>query len=309
LEAATGLDLAGGSSARRSSRERRSQLSPNADIFVDTPKGEFSGCTASICYTGVLALLPSASIPIGTAVDVCLSYPSVELEITIAGKIIHNRRCDGGVTAHAIQLHYPAERVDETMAFIEFLQNFNSARRDALIAGKIGKDGLGPILDMFVNTSPSGTLKVKNGNYEGRIVFSENYILRCALSMATGVKALARMFRWTEGSFEFHRDLQMAGVRPDPQPLEVAMMMASVQMDEMGRAGVDSFEPDETFRVADGVNGEVRDSLDDLEREVLEFAGDGFSVEAVSDMTTAPDSDIYSALGRLLERGALLRSA
>jgi hypothetical protein len=233
----------------------------------------------------------------------------VELEITIAGKIIHNRRCDGGVTAHANQLHYPAERVDETMAFIEFLQNFNSARRGALIAGKIGKDGLGPILDMFVNTSPSGTLKVKNGNYEGRIVFSENYVLRCAMSMATGVKALARMFRWTEGSFEFHRDLQMAGVRPDPQPLEVAMMMASVQMDEMGRAGVDSFEPDETFRVADGVNGEVRDSLDDLEREVLEFAGDGFSVEAVSDMTTAPDSDIYSALGRLLERGALLRSA
>ena len=80
--------------------------------------------------------------------------------IHVDGKIVHVQRCDGGVKAHGIQLHYPAERIDEEMAFIEFLQSFDRARRLATVSGDIGESGVSSTLEMFVSTAPRGTLVV-----------------------------------------------------------------------------------------------------------------------------------------------------
>jgi Tfp pilus assembly protein PilZ len=178
LEDLTGLDLTQSAPAHPVDRRRSPRSDSDADIVVSTPDGDFSGATANICYTGVLALIPMTSIPIGTVVRVHLANPTVELDLTVDGKIVHRRRCDGGVTAHGIQLHYPADRIDEVMAFIEFLQSFDRARRLAVVSGGIDESGLGAVLDMFVNTAPSGTLSVSRGEDEGKIAFSENYILR-----------------------------------------------------------------------------------------------------------------------------------
>jgi Tfp pilus assembly protein PilZ len=307
LEEFTGLDLEQPASTNRAERRRAPRSRSDADIVIWSPDGEFSGTTANLCYTGVLALIPMAAIPVGTVVRVHLSNPTVELDLTVDGKIIHRRRCDGGVTAHGIQLHYPADRIDEVMAFIEFLQSFDRARRLAVVSGEIDASGLGAVLDMFVNTAPAGTLSVSRGADEGKIVFSENTILRCTLGMVSGMKALARMVRWTEGRFEFHRDLQLTGEPDDAQPFDAAMMVASIQADELARIGFDASAAANTFRIDPERRKEHNGSLTELEREVLECAAEGFSVGAISDVVTAPDADIYKALVVLLELGVIDR--
>jgi hypothetical protein len=288
-------------------RRRSPRSHSDADIIIASPDGDFSGTTANICYTGVLALIPMVSIPIGTVVRVHLANPTVELDLTVDGKIIHRRRCDGGVTAHGIQLHYPADRIDEVMAFIEFLQSFDRARRLAIVSGEIDASGLGAVLDMFMNTAPSGTLCVSRGEDEGKIVFSENYILRCTVGMVSGMKALARLVRWAEGRFEFHNDLQLSGEPDDPQPFDAAMMVASIQADELARIGFDASATSDTFRIDPEGRKTHYESLTDLEREVFECAAEGFSVGAISDVVTAPDADIYKAFVVLLDLGVIER--
>jgi len=242
------------------------------------------------------------AVPIAT-----INSASVVTLFTEDGKIVHRRRCDGSVMAHGIQLHYPADRIDEVMAFIEFLQSFDRARRLAIVSGEIDDSGLGAVLDMFVNTAPSGTLSVSRGEDEGKIAFSENYILRCTVGMVSGMKALARMVRWTEGHFEFHRDLQLSGEPDDPQPLDAAMMVAAIQADELARIGFDASATSNSFRIDPEARKAHHESLTDLEREVLECAADGFSVGAISDMITAPDADIYKAFVVLLDLGVIER--
>ena len=250
LEAVTGLDLSTEIPRNRVERRTRERLRSDSDIVLATRSETFSGTTANISYTGVLALLPMTSIPAGTDVRIELSNPMVELDLSVDGRVIHSRRCDGGMIAHGIQLQYPAERIDEVMAFIEFLQSFDRARRLAVVSGPIDAGGLSSILDLFAQTAPSGTLVVENGEESGRIVFSENYLLRCTAGMASGMKALARLFLWTDGRFEFHHELQLADAHDDPQPLEAAMMTASVQIDELRRMGLDTFRAEDLFSLA-----------------------------------------------------------
>ena len=308
LEGLTGLDLAQLTPTSRAERRSSARSRSDVDIVISSPNGEFSGATANLCYTGVLALIPMVSIPVGTVVCVHLSNPVVELGLTVDGKIIHSRRCDGGVTAHGIQLHYPADRIDQVMAFIEFLQSFDRARRLAVVAGGIDASGLGAVLDMFMNTAPSGTLSVSRGKDEGKIVFSEGYILRCTVGMVSGMKALARMVRWTEGRFEFHHELQLPGTSDDPQPFEAAMMVASFQADEMARIGFDASATSDTFRIDPEGRKKHYESLTELEREVLDSAAEGFNVETISDVVAAPDADIYKALLVLLDLGVIERN-
>jgi|GEM_PF-2011574 len=307
LESVTALDLSLEAPRNRVERRSRERIRNDSDIRLTTRDETFSGTTANISYTGVLALLPMTSIPAGTEVHVELSNPMVELGLTVEGRVIHSRRCDGGMIAHGIQLQYPAERIDEVMAFIEFLQSFDRARRLAIVSGPIDRTGLCPILDLFSQTAPAGTLVVTNGDKDGRIVFSENYLLRCTAGMATGLKALARLFLWTEGRFEFHHDLQLADSQDDPQPLESAMMMASVEIDELRRIGLDRFRSEDTFTVVADMESCASEKFSATEREVLEYLGDGFSVGALLDMVAAPDAEIHEALVVLLEQGAISR--
>lgn len=305
--AADPTPASGGGHGRDRGDERRQQsrFPTGADVVVTTPDGQFSGTTANLSYTGVLALLPRPSVPLGTAVNLRLANPLVELELSVPGKIIHLRPCDGGVTAHGIQLQYPADRIDEVMAFIEFLQKFDRVRRNEIVSGPIDEQGVGAVLDLFANTAPAGTVDVYRGDEKGRIVFSENYLLHCVLGLVSGQKALARLFGWTEGRFEFHHELELAGAEPEPEPIEAAMMKASVQMDEMNRISRESFPGATTFARGDAAAAGT-DALSEIEREVLEYACDGFSVEAVCDMITATDADICKAFRVLVDRRHLV---
>jgi hypothetical protein len=279
----------------------------STDIRLDTDQGQFWGVTANLSYAGVLALLWRTRIPIGTDVRLVLSNPVVELELSVDGKIIHRTRCREAMIAHGIQLHYPADRIDEVTSFIDFLQSFDRARRRATVSGEIDASGLGAILEMFVSTCPSGTIVVSRGDEEGKIVFSDNEILHCTLGIVSGLKALSRMFRWKQGRFEFHHDLQLTQEVDAAQPLAEAMMNASIQMDEMARLNRGTFDSTEGFEVVPDAPTAGRDPLTDLEKKVLDFAAEGFTVASILDMIADGDAEVYKALSALLGSGRIKR--
>jgi hypothetical protein len=305
LEEVSGISLRERARSRAAGRRVAERSGSDADIRIETRESRFRGVTANISYSGVLALLWRASIPVGTAVRAVLSSPAVEIELSVDGKIIHQTRCHDGMVAHGIQLHYPAERIDEVMSFIDFLQAFDRARRLATISGEIDEAGLSVILEMFVNTAPAGTMIVSRGEEEGKIVFSDNEILHCTLGIVSGLKALSRMFRWKKGRFEFHHDLQLAGAADAPQPLQAAMMSASVQVDEMARVADGIPDSADRFETVSEQAVALRDSLSDLERQVLDYAAEGFNVEAISDVIADSDAEVYKALSALLDAGLL----
>jgi len=305
LERLAGVSLDEKRPGRVGDRRVAERSGSNADIRIETRDGQFWGVTANLSYAGVLALLWRSLIPVGTEVRAVLSNPEVELELFVDGRIVHQTRCDEGMIAHGIQLQYPAHRIDEVMSFIDFLRAFDRARRLAVIAGEIGASGLGPVLDMFANTTPSGTLIATRGEEEGKIVFADNAILCCTLGIVSGLKALSRMFRWTEGRFEFHHDLQLTEEPEKGEPLEAAMMSASVQMDEIARIDRGHFASRDVFTIDRSRAVAVQDTLDETEKEVLEYATEGFKVDAIADLVAASDAEIYKALQTLLEAGVI----
>jgi hypothetical protein len=305
LEELSGISLRERVASRSGERRGADRSGSEADIRVESAEGRYWGVTANISYQGVLALLWRARIPVGTAVRTILSNPTVELELAVEGKIIHQTCCDDGMVAHGIQLQYPADRIEEVMSFIDFLQAFDRVRRGVAISGEIDESGLGAILEMFVNTAPAGTMIVSRGEEEGKIVFSDAEILHCSLGIVSGLKALSRMFRWKRGRFEFHHDLQLTGDADAPQPLQAAMMSASVQMDEMARIAGGILEDGDTFETVREQAAALRDSLSELEREVLDYATEGFNVEAISDVVAESDAAVYKAISTLLDAGLI----
>jgi len=300
IEELSGISLEERPRSMPSERRLLERRGAGADIRLDTQEGQFWGLTANLSYAGVLALLWRSRVSIGTEVRAVLSNPAVELELSVDGKIVHQTRCHEGMIAHGIQLHYPAERIDEVMSFVDFLQSFDRARRLASISGEIDASGVGAVLEMFASTSPSGTLVVSRGEEEGKVVFSDNEILRCTLGMVSGLKALSRMFHWTRGRFEFHHDLQLTGEVNASQPLDEAMMRASVQMDEMARVDRGILDSADAFEVVSEPPAGGRDSLTAIEREVLDFAAEGFTADSIADMVAECDAEVYKALSGLL---------
>lgn len=305
FESLSGIRLGKVTRSRIGDRRVAERSESDANVRIETHEGRFWGVAANISYAGVLALLRRATISVGTEVRTVLSNPAVELELPVDGKVIHQTRCHDGMIAHGIQLHYPADRIDEVMSFIDFLRAFDRARRRGAISGEIDESGLGAILEMFVSTAPAGTMIVSRDEEEGKIVFSDNEILHCTLGIVSGLKALSRMFRWKKGRFEFHHDLQLTGDLDAPQPLQAAMMSASVQMDEMSRLVDGLLASADTFETVSEKAVDLRGSLSDVEREVLDYAAAGFSVEAISDVVADSDAEVYKALSKLRDAGLI----
>jgi len=307
LARVSGVILDEPSEASRLSRRAAPRSDTRANIVVKTADQEYKGETANLSYSGVLALLPMTSIPLGSEVCLHLSNPLVELDLDVDGKIVHCQRCDGGVVAHGIQLFYSVDRIEEVTAFIEFLQSFDRARRLATVSGDFAEAGLASVLDMFASTAPSGTVVVSRGDDIGKVVFSDSYLLHASVGMTKGMKALARMVCWPEGHFEFHHELQLPENPDEPKHLEAAMMMASVQMDEMARIGLDTFGPNETFVVRKDRAALHRNALTELEREIFDYVADGFNVAAIVDIVSAPDAEAFKALVVLVDVGIVER--
>ena len=76
-------------------------------------------------------------------------------------------------------------------------------------------------------------------------------------------------------------------------------------MDEMARVDGGILDAAGTFEILLEQAETLRESLSDVEREVLDYAGEGFNVEAISDVVAASDASVYKALSTLLDAGLI----
>jgi hypothetical protein len=83
------------------------------------------------------------------------------------------------------------------------------------------------------------------------------------------------------------------------------MMSASVQMDEMARVAGGLLDSGGSFEVVAEQAELLRDSLSEVEKEVLDYASEGFNVEAISDVVPASDAAVYKAISTLLDGGLI----
>jgi Tfp pilus assembly protein PilZ len=260
---------------------------------------ELAGHTRNLSRSGVLVSVPGQGVPVGEKVQLSLSHPTSGESMDLEGVVVRQIEEDGGGSALGIQFVPCAE----TERFVEGIQSAEHMRRLGGISGAIAELGVVNLLQMFAATAPAGTLTLRSGEHEGVIGFEGGLLRFVHLGGVSGRKALTRLVSWSEGSFEFHAHLDAMESLEVPLPLEAALLEAAVEQDEFGRSDRRCFRNDATPRVADA--GANHDDLSKVEAAVLDLARAGFTVRRIVDFIPEPDSEIYSALEALSERGAL----
>lgn len=262
-------------------------------------EGELAGHTRNLSRSGVLVSVPGQGAPVGEKVQLSLSHPTSGESMDLEGVVVRRAEGGGGESALGVQFVPSAE----TERFVEKIQSTEHLRRLGRISGSIAELGVVNLLQMFAGIAPAGTLTLRSGEHEGVIGFEEGLLRFVRLGATSGLKALARLLGWSDGSFEFHAHLDALEPLEAPLPLEVALLEAAVERDEFGRSDRRCFPGDATPSVTDAVADQ--DDLSKVEAAVLDLARAGFTVRRIVDFIPEPDSEIYRALGSLSDRGAL----
>lgn len=279
--------------------------------------GRLSGADANVAVrtrdlsrTGVLVSVEGASSPaVGEDVQLVISHPITNETLEVEGCVVRHIEGEGSVPALAVAFTEEVAARPEVQRFVDDLQSFGHARDLASIQGPIEEMGLASLLQSFATGAPRGTLTVCRGSEEGRVTFEGGRLLAARLGAATGAKALARLMQWEEGQFEFHAHLDDEE-RDDPVlPLEVALLEAARQVDELRRLDPLPVEPGDLLEVVVATLEVDAGDVCKIEAAAFDLATAGFTVRAMLDVIPEEDHMILSAIGGLLDRGILARSS
>jgi Tfp pilus assembly protein PilZ len=272
---------------------------------VDIETGDVvRGRTRDLSRSGVLVVVHGESVPVGRYVQLSLRHPVRGDAIELAGTVVREVQGDDGqVIAIGIHFSPPASRKDVVEKFVDDVQSVEHARRLGGIAGSITELGIDGLLQMFVRGNSPGTLLLRHGDHEASLALEGGVLRHAQIGSVTGVKALMRLLRWSEGTFEFHARLDPDLPNDAPLPVEAALLEAARQLDELARIDPREFPPTATIRRDDSANS-AGESLTKVEEAVLDLAGAGsFSVQRVIDLIPEGDAEIYAAMRTLLDHG------
>jgi len=282
-------------------RRRSPRMEARVAAQIDGGDGPISGHTRDVSQTGALVAVPGKGVPVGERLTLSLSHPTsgetMEIEAVVAREI----ESVGGVTALGLDFA-PGDHDREALAsFVDSIQRTEHARRLGGIRGDIAELGIQHLVQMLSSTARAGTLAVRRGQDEGLVGFDKGMVRYVKLGTASGMKALARLLEWRQGSFEFHAELDPVESMEAPLPLEAAMIEAARLQDELSRVDLGRFPLDGEPRVVEEPNEE----LGKLENAVLDLARVGFPVCRMLEVIPEPDAEIYCALETLADRGVL----
>ncbi len=295
---------AGAAEARQedTGRRRAPRVAARVAARIDTGGGEvIAGHTRDVSHTGVLVAVPGKGVPVGDRVDVSLTHPTSGETMHVEGVVARDVGTEGGVTGLGIDFSPSEQQREALVSFVDSIQHTEHARRLGGIRGDIAELGIEHVLQMFSSSAKAGTLTVRNGQLEGLIGFEGGLMRYVQMGAATGMKAMVRLMRCTEGSFEFHSRLDPVEELEAPLPLEAALFEATRLVDELARLDLTRFPDDAKPRVLAQPEGE----LTKLESAVLDLAGVGFNVLRIVDVIPEPDPEIYWALASLSDRGVI----
>jgi c-di-GMP-binding flagellar brake protein YcgR len=289
-----------GPANRRKTRRSRARVRAR----VHGPGGEeVRGRTRDLSIGGVLVSLEKGEpIAVGEPVKVHFTNPDTKAERQIVGKLVRHVKGEGGVVrALGVQFLVPDDERTEVESFLSELSAAEHSRHLGGIKGDIDERGLLGLVEMFGFAEQPGTLDVMRGAEEGYLAFENGSLRAARLGVVQGVKALARMLTWVEGSFEFHARIDPSLPPEDAMSMEQALLEAMRLMDES--AGVDraEFPPDARLHV-DEVQRAAAGDLGKLQNAILDLASAEMNVQRVLDVVPETDQEIYLALYGLLEQ-------
>ena len=263
------------------------------------------GHTRNISAAGALLSLDGPTLPTGSSLRLSLMHPTRDEEIEIVGTVVRHEDDDAGGNSLAIRFD-STDTASTARRFIASLQSDERSTPDDLIRGPFQGLGLPNLVQMFSSCADAGTLRVRRGSEQAVVAFEGGTLYYAILGQATGPKALARLFTWREGTFEFDTRVEPREDLGDPIPIYGVVMEALQQVDELARLDTSAFPPGARLEVEPTSLPTDADEIGKLERAVVDvvWAGDA-SVRSVLDALPEFDAEIYRALEALRECSAL----
>jgi Tfp pilus assembly protein PilZ len=286
-----------------SGRRRAPRTGAHVTARIDGKAGQVTGHTRDLSRVGVLVSVPGEGIPVGDKVRLSLTHPTSGESMAVDGVVVRELRPDGAVSGLGIEFEPPEDEREDLEHFVEKIQSTEHTRRLGGMTGGIGEVGIQNLVQMFMNSLPTGTLTLQQGQHEGVIGFEGGMLCFARVGAASGLKALVRLLSWTEGRFEFHASLDSVEGREPPIPMEAALFDAVRMLDENERIDKSRLPARAKPRIARaGAEGE---DLSKVELTVLELVRAGFTVGRMVEVIPEPDPEIYRALVSLSESGAI----
>src|SRR5690606_7087628 len=238
-------------------------------------------------------------LPVGRRVELELTHPSTGERLTVPGKVVRHLRGQGVVPAVAVAID-AGPRQEALERFVADVQRADEEARRAGIRGPLEELGAVSLLQMFAALARQGTLTVTSGVEEGVVAFADGQLVSAHVGSVSGVKALARIFGWREGFFEFRASVDV-GARDEESagPMEGAILEALRLLDEANRQAGPALAPDATFAVHRDRLGGIDRPLETTEESVLELAAAGFTLRRILDVIPETDAAIRNAVASL----------
>jgi hypothetical protein len=290
----------------RTYRERAERAPTRVSVRVKGPTGKpLRARTRDLSRTGALLSVDGEELPVGRTVEIEITHPTTGESLTVPGKVVRHLRGDGVVPAVAVAIEAGAQ-TEALDRFLAEVQRADEEQRRTGIRGPLEELGAVSLLQMFAALARQGTLTVTSGVEEGVVCFADGQLVAAQVGSVAGVKALARIFGWRDGFFEFRavvdpsaRDGGAAG------PMEGAILEALRLLDEANRQAGPSLAPGSRFSVHRERLGAIDRPLETTEESVLELAAAGFTLRRILDVIPETDVAIRGAVTTLVERGLL----
>lgn len=294
----------------RTFRDRADRAPTRVPVRVKGPTGKaLRGRTRDLSRTGVLLSIDGEELPIGREVELELVHPTTSESLAVTGRVMRHLAGEGVVPAVAVEIHAGVQR-DAVERFVEEVRRLDEEQQRSGIRGPLEELGAVGLLQMFAALARRGTLTVTSGVEEGVVSFADGQLVRANVGSVAGVKALARIFGWRDGFFEFRASVDEEPSSGDSGPVEASPMEASILdalrlLDEANRQAGPELAPAARFTVHRAELEITKGSLDTTQEAVLELAAAGFTVRRILDVIPESDVSIRSAIAGLLDRGLL----
>jgi hypothetical protein len=283
-------------------RRKAARSVARVPVRLAAPHVNLEGRTRDLSETGVLVSADASELPLGREVQLELQHPESGERLAVRGRVSRHVETEGTVAAVGLQFEEPDERRSELRNFVADVKRAESERARSGISGHIEEIGMPNLIQMLGQSSPLGTLTATHGDEEATIAFENGALRYALLGPLRGVKALARILKWNEGTFSFTRSVDAITDEGRPIPLQVALLDAARQVDESGRGA--KLDMKRRFDVDREAAADCGD-LDKTESAVLDLATAGLTVRRMIDVIPDSDAAVQGAIRGLLERGVL----
>jgi hypothetical protein len=285
--------------------EDESRCAPRKTVRVaarlDGPGGPVRGRTRDLSHSGVLIDVQEGTAAVGAKVRVALASPSGGEDLAIDGTVVRTASSAGRISALAVKFDADQARRGTVERFIEMLQESEHTRRLGAISGPFSELGPQSIVQMFANTARRGTIYLRHAQEEGLISFDSGVMRVARIGPVTGMKALIRMLRWEDGTFEFQTAVEASNDGDPPLPLEAALLEATRNIDEGRRVDPAAFPLQARLVARHTKDGQFTGALSKLEEALLDVAQAGFTVQRALEVIPEPDPEIFRALRALID--------